>query len=414
MKILLIIIDGLGDKPIVELNNRTPLDAAKTPNLDFLAKNGICGLAQPLQFSWEKEPSSEGAHIGLFGYKNYFLGRGPYEAAGIGIKLKKGDIALRVNFGTVDENLKIIDRRAGRIEKTQSLIKALQGIEIESVYPVKSAEGGAVKPQFNRVKFLLKKSYGHRATLILQGQNLSADITSNDPKKIESKPLRVTAKNSSKKAKFTAKVLNQFLEKSHQILKNHSLNKRRKKQGLLQANYLLVRGAGMFKKTPSFKEKYGLKAACVAGGGLYKGVAKILGMDLINVKGATGFANTNLKGKFSASKNALKKYDFVFCHIKATDTFSHDGDFSGKKKFIEKIDKNLKSILSLNNALIVITADHSTCCDLKKHCAKPVPVLIFGNGKDAVDKFSEKACEKGKLGRIKASDLMAKILFYKK
>ena len=161
-KIVLIIIDGLGDKPIAELGNKTPLEAAYTPNLDYLAKNGICGLMEPCQFSWEKEPTSEGAHIGLFGYQGHFLGRGVYEVAGIGMAMQKGDVALRVNFATVDKNLKIVDRRAGRIEKTRSLVKALAKIEIEGI------------------KFLLKKSYGHRAGLILRGKNLSDKISDGD------------------------------------------------------------------------------------------------------------------------------------------------------------------------------------------------------------------------------------------
>ncbi|GAI36580.1 unnamed protein product, partial [marine sediment metagenome] len=158
-KILLIIVDGLGDRSLPQLKNKTPLEAAKTLNLDWLAKKGICGLILPFLFPWEKEPSSEGAHLALLGYKDYFLGRGPYEAAGVGIDLEEGDLALRVNFATIDKNLKVIDRRAGRIEKTQSLINALKGLEIRGV------------------KFLIKKSYGHRAVLILRGRNLSDKIS---------------------------------------------------------------------------------------------------------------------------------------------------------------------------------------------------------------------------------------------
>ena len=397
MKILLIIIDGLGDRPIAELGNKTPLDAANTPNLDYMAQQGVCGLITPFLFSGEKEPTSEGAHIALFGYQNYFLGRGPYEAAGAGMKMKLGDVALRVNFATVDNALKIIDRRANRIEKTQPLIDALSNIKIDNV------------------KFLIKKSFGHRAVLILKCltydvKHLSAKISDGDPHKQGAKPQKIIPLNQSKQAKFTADVLNKYLEKTHHILENHSLNKKREKQGLLPANYLLVRGAGKFKETSSFKKRYDLKAACVAGGGLYKGVAKILGMDLLKVKGATGMADTNLKAKFSATKKVLEKYNFVFLHIKATDTFAHDGDFLGKKKFIEKIDKNIKSVLDLKNTIIVITADHSTCCVLKNHCLEPIPILIFGDGKDNVSQFSERACVKGKLKKIKQTNLMPKIL----
>lgn len=392
MKILLIILDGLGDKPVLQLGNKTPLGAAKTPNLDWLVKNGICGLISPFLFPGEKNPTSEGAHIALFGYKDYFLGRGPYEAAGAGMELKREDIAMRVNFGTVDKNLKIIDRRAGRISETENLIKSLSDKTIDGV------------------KFLIKKSFGHRAVLVLRGKNLSAKISDGDPHKTGGKVKKIISLDKSKQAKFTAAVLNKFLIKAHQILKNHPLNKKRESQKLLAANYLLVRGAGQFKKTPSFKKRYGLKSCCIAGGGLYKGVAKILGMDLIKVKGATGLADTNLKGKLLTAKKALRKYDFVFCHIKATDTFSHDGDFVGKKNFIEKIDKNLKLLFNLKNTLIVVTADHSTCCGLKSHCLEPIPVLIFGKEKNSVREFSEKNCRKGKLGKIKQTEFMSKVL----
>ncbi len=391
-KILLIIIDGLGDKPIKQLGNRTPLEAAQTTNLDKLAEKGVCGSVLPFLFPQDKYPTSAGAHIALFGYMNYFLMRGPYEVAGIGMKMKEGDVAFRVNFATVDPNLKIIDRRAGRIKQIKPLVKSLSGIKI------------------NGVKFLIKESYGHRAGLIMRGKGLSANISRGDPKKVEAKAKKIIPLDKSREAEFTAEVLNKFLEKAHQVLKEHPLNKKRKKQGSLPANYLLVRGAGKFKETPGFKQRYGLKACCVAGGGLYKGVAKILGMDLIKVKRATGFANTNLEGKITAGRNALKKYNFVFLHIKATDTFGHDGDFRGKKKFIEKIDKNLKPLPNLKNVLIVVTADHSTCCSLKRHCKELIPLLICGDGTDGVKEFSEKACQKGKLGKIKQLNLMPEIL----
>jgi 2,3-bisphosphoglycerate-independent phosphoglycerate mutase len=398
MKILLIIIDGLGDAAVPELGNKTPLEAAKTPNLDFFAKNGICGLAEPFKFEWQDSPKSDTCHLALLGYEpqKYYLGRGVYEAAGIGMNIKEGDVAFRVNFATVDENLKIIDRRAGRISKTEQLIKALQGIEIDGV------------------QFLIKKSYGHRAGLILRSglKQLSAKISDGDPHQDGVKVKQILPMDKSAKAKFTAEVLNKFLEKTHLILKERSLNKEREKQGLLPANELLLRGAGQFKKISSFKEKYNLKAGCIAGGGLYKGIAKILGMNLIEVKGATGLPDTNLKGKFLAAKECLNNYDFIFLHIKAADSLAEDGNFLGKKDFIERIDRNLKPLLNLENTLIVVTGDHSTCSILKKHCSETIPILIFGPGinADGVEEFSERACRKGKLGTIKQFGVMEKIL----
>jgi len=393
-KILFIVIDGLGEKPIPQLNNQTPLEAATTPNLDYLAKNGVCGVVQPFKFSWQPYPTSDVAHLGLFGYdpKKYYLGRGVYEVSGIGMKLKEGDIALRVNFGTVDKNLKIFDRRAQRIEDTQPLVKSCQGIKIKGV------------------EFILKKSYGHRAGLILRGKNLSPEITDGDPHKIGVKVRKIKPKRKSESAEFTANILNQFLEKTHKILEKHPLNKKRVKQGLLPANYLLVRGAGQLKKVPSFKQKYGLSAACIAGGALYKGIAKVLGMKIIRVPGATGKPNTNLKNKFFYAKKFLKQYDFIFLHIKATDNLAEDGNFLGKKMFIEKIDKKISTVSKLNNTLVIVTADHNTCSLLKRHCNGAVPLLIWGaNKKDDVSHFSEKDCKNGMLKKIPALNLMKKI-----
>jgi len=149
----------------------------------------------------------------------------------------------------------------------------------------------------------------------------------------------------------------------------------------------------------------------VAGGGLYKGIGKVLGMNLLKLKGATGDFNTDIAEKIKTSKNALaNKYDFCFLHIKATDNFSHDGDFLGKKEFIEKVDKYITPILSLKNTLIVVTGDHCTPCELKQHSCDPIPILVFGNGQDNVDKFSEKDCKHGKIGQIKSTALMNKLL----
>ena len=400
MKIILILIDGLGDEPIPALGNKTPLEVAETPNLDFMAKNGRCGLVKTFRFPEENEPTSEGAHIALFGYEDNFLGRGAYEAMGIGIKLKKTDVALRVNFAFVfqeeESGLTIVDRRAGRIEKTQPLIKALSGIKIQGI------------------TFLLKKAFGHRAVLVMRGKGLSKNISDGDSHAENGLVKNILPLDDSKEAKFTAEVLNQFLAQSHQILENSVFNKKRKKNGLLPANFLLIRRAGQIGDIVSFKNKYGLRSGFVAGGGLYKGMARILGMKEIKVKGATGFYNTNLKGKISAVKKNINNFNFIFCHIKATDTFAHDGDFQGKKDFIEKIDKNLKPLLNLKNTLIVVTGDHSTCSLEKDHCCLPVPIFVYGEEKDLINKFSERDCLKGSLGTIKQEDFMQIILNYAK
>lgn len=399
-KIIFIVVDGLGDGPISELGGKTPLEAARTPNLDYLAKNGICGLINAFKFDWQEDPKSDTCHLALFGYdpQKYYLGRGAYEAAGIGFDLKMGDVAFRANFATLDDRLKVVDRRAGRIEATQPLVDALRGIEIEGV------------------KFLLLKSYGHRAVLVQRGAGLSPEVSDTDPKKEGLETKSSVAEDDTQEARFTARILNEYLQRVYHILKNHPLNTDRMKAGLPPANCLLTRGAGQLKETPSFKEKYGLNACCIAGGALYKGIGKLLGMDLIEVRGATGLKNTDLREKFLTAKEAAINYDFVFLHIKAPDSFAEDGDYKGKMEFIEAIDENAAQILDLKNILILLTGDHATCSALKKHCQEPLPLLIFGAGVkgDDVGKFSERACQKGSLGRFPQLDLMEKILKFSK
>ena len=402
-KYIFIICDGLGDLPIPELGNKTPLEAAQTPNLDRLASCGETGLMYVLGKG--VRPNSDDAHWVLFGYNpNDCPKRGPIEAAGVGIKLQEGDIAIRANLATVDEDLKVIDRRAGRIENNSDFIRDLDGTEIEGV------------------KFILKPGTGYRAALVMRGEGLSDKISNSDVHYVTEdnivkhweglsvnviKPL-----DDSPQAKFTAEILQKFLEIAHQKLDQNPLNKKREEQGQLKANYLLTRGPGYFKKLATFREKYNLSSCCIAGAGLYKGLGVLMGMDLIDVPGATGMLDTNVEAKIQAAKEEISKYDFVFVHIKPTDIFGENGDFLGKKDFIEKIDRAIDS-LEDTGATICVTADHATPCATKDHSADPVPVLIFkpgGTNGQAV-KFGENESAKGSLGIIEGKDLL-KILLH--
>ena len=398
-KIVLIIMDGLGDKPAEILGRKTPLEAARTPNLDLLAERGVCGLMLPVYHT--AIPTSEEGHLSLFGYstEKYPIRRGYFTAMGAGIKVKKGDVCLRGNFATVDEKMNVIDRRAGRIAKTQPLIRAINGMVIDGV------------------KFLVKYAGGHRVGIVMRGKGLSSNISDGDPHygKLQKGLRKIVPLDKTRKAKFSADVLNKFLSKSHLILKNHLFNKKRESKRLLSANYILVRGASSYVKLPSFKKRYGFSVCCIAGKVLYQQIGRALGMKLIKVRGADGSPKTNLKGKFIALKRNLKKYDFVFLHIKATDSLAEDGNCVGKKKFIEKVDKYMNFLLELENTLIIVTAEHSTCCKLRRHCTEPIPILIYGIGKDKVSCFNEKACRKGKLGKFSQLKLMSKVVnFYKK
>ena len=398
-KVLMIIMDGLSDRPIKEFENKTPLEKAFTPNFDNIVKKSQCGLMSTLGRG--VRPGSDTAHLEIFGYdiNKYYTGRGPIEVAGIGMELQEGDIAFRGNFGTVDEKWNITDRRAGRITEVSEFAKALDGITIDGV------------------EFIVKPAVAHRAGVIMRGKGLSSNITDNDPHVVGQKVSTVIPKDNSKEAIFTANVLNKFMKQSYDILKNLETNKKRKQEGKFEANFLLLRGAGTYPKgMQKFNKKYSFnKSACVAGGGLYKGIGAFLGMDIINVEGATALPNTNVDNKIETTIDLLnnKGYDFVFLHIKPTDSLAEDGNYMGKKEFIEKVDKSIEKLLHLNDdILIIVTADHSTACELKAHSADPVPIMFCGNGilSDDVKEFGERPFSHGSLGFIEGKDVMQLVL----
>ncbi len=381
---ILIVCDGLGD---LREKGKTPLQAAKTPNMDRLAEHGACGLMHTIGRGII--PGSDTAHLQLFGYstEKYYTGRGTFEALGVGIELEEGDVAFRCNFATVDEKMKILDRRAGRISTSfaKKLEQDFQNIEIDGA------------------KVIFKASVEHRGALVLRGKGLSHKVGDTDPHSLTrllvSKPLEGTPE-----AKKTAKILNEFTKLSHEKLNSNPLNEGRE----LPANILLSRGPGIFSKAPPMEEKFGIRSACVAGGALYKGVAKFVGMDILKVKGATGAKDTDLNSKADAVVSALNEYDFVFLHIKATDSFSHDGDFGGKKKFIEKIDSEVLPKLMETGANIMITGDHTTPCRIGDHSSHPTPFLMNGElvRHDDIKKFDEFSCANGSLGHLFGKDVM--------
>lgn len=403
-KYIFIICDGMGDLPIAELGNKTPLEAANTPNLDRLAKNGKTGLMYVLGKGIR--PNSDEAHLALFGYdlEKDYPGRGPIETAGVGVVLEQGDVVIRANLATVDNELHVTDRRAGRIEDSSPFIKELDGTEIDGI------------------KFILKPGTAHRVALVLRGKGLSDKITNSDVHYVtedkviehwEGLPVNIPKPtDDSPEAKFTAEVLQKFLNYAHEVFEKNPLNTEREKKGEPKANYLLTRGPGYFKQLQSFKDKWGLSACCIAGAGLYKGLGVMAGMDLITVPGATGMPNTNVVAKIEAAKEQTKNYDFVFVHIKPTDIFGENGDWQSKKDFIEKIDLAIDTLENAG-AIICVTADHATPCVLKDHSADTVPVLISGRGIEGdvrCEKFGESECAKGSLGIIEGKDLL-KLLF---
>ena len=394
-KVILVVCDGLGDRPIPELGYLTPLEAARTPLLDQLASEGQSGAMFTVRRG--VTPGSDVAHLSLFGYDpdKYYSGRGPIEASGIGIRLAKGDIALRANFATVNDDLSIVDRRAGRIRDVAPFVECLQGFSSGDV------------------EVLVRPGTAHRAVVVLRGPGLSSAISDNDPHAAELPATMVAPTEHTEAAAKTSRVANEFLSWARERLVLNPLNRERATSGQSPANYLLVRGAGIYRGVPSFETVTGLRACCIAGGGLYKGIGAYLGMTVLPIEGATALPDTSIRNKFMKAIESLSEYDFVFVHVKAADSLGEDGNFLEKKAFIERIDDAIP-VLTQNkgNCLLIITADHSTPCALMTHSADSVPVLLHGYGirPDDVTTFGERAACRGGLGMFYGQDLIPQVL----
>ncbi|MGB9636686.1 MAG: 2,3-bisphosphoglycerate-independent phosphoglycerate mutase, partial [Thermoplasmata archaeon] len=376
-KILIVICDGLGDRPVKEFGGKTPLQMAKKPALNRIARKGICGMMYPIDVGIRA--GSDTSHLAILGYDPYkiYTGRGPYEAAGVGLEVKGGDVAFRCNFSTVDENLVVKDRRAGRIkEGTAEIAKSLDGMEIENV------------------KVLFKESIEHRAVLVLRGNGLSPYITDADPHAENQKVQDVKALKPD--AELTARVVNQFVRESYRILKDHPVNRERIAKGLPPANIVLPRGAGIVPHIPKIEEIHHIKGAAITGIALVKGVCRVAGLDILEVKGATGGLDTDMIAKSEAAVKALDNYDLVFINIKAPDICGHDGNAREKVKVIQRIDEAMNYILrnSGQEFVMALTADHTTPVSVKDHTGDAVPLAIYGPGvrRDAVRSFDEIAC----------------------
>jgi len=392
-KAVLLIADGLGDRPIKDLGNKTPLEASVKPNLDRLAAEGECGLMDPIAVGIRA--GSDTSHLAILGYDpyKYYTGRGPFEAAGIGMDVRKGDIAFRCNFSTVDDSMTITDRRAGRITSgTDQLAAAVNTMKIEGI------------------EVIFKESVAHRGALILRASGLSAEITDTDPHHEGAKVLtsEATDPNDAASAK-TAKAVNEFVRKSYEVLKDHPVNKARIAQGLNPANIILPRGGGIGPNLESFESEHGLKAACVAETGLINGVARYVGMDITEVPGATGGPDSNLMNMAKAIVEQLATHDFILCNVKGADLGGHDNSPQAKIDTIKKLDEMVGYLMANvpENTYLVLTADHSTPCAIMDHSGDPVPIVFWGEGvrTDKCVSFGERSVTEGGLGRIRGIDV---------
>lgn len=392
LKGIIMIIDGMADRPLEEFGFKTPLEAAKTPNMDKLAENGICGIMDPIMPG--VRAGSDTSHISILGYDPYevYTGRGPFEAAGVGVDVLEGDIAFRCNFSTANDEGIITDRRAGRIrEKTEELTHTINSMEIDGA------------------QVIFKESTGHRAVLVLRGDGLSDKVSAADPKHNGKKWTHVKPLDQTPEAQKTADILNQVVERSYEILKDHSLNQERIANGENPANIILPRGAGAVPHVQTFSDKYGLNAACIAETGLIKGIGKITGMDIMDIEGATGGVDTNLDNIAQGILDATKKdYDFLLINVDGADEAGHDGNATEKLEFIERADQVVGKLMDLKDVYFILTADHSTPISVMDHTGDPVPLIINGPGirVDDVKIYNERTAAKGGLCRIRGSDVM--------
>ncbi|MEM2884425.1 MAG: alkaline phosphatase family protein [Nitrososphaerales archaeon] len=408
-RLLYILLDGVGDRPNPQLNYTTPLEAALTPNLDALARQGVKGLVYPVGKG--VSPESDIAVFSMLGYDVYteYPGRGVIEAVGLDLEFKSGDLAVRANFATVDEAGRIIDRRVGRDlsdEEAKMLAQALN----EQV-------------KLKGASFRFVHSIGHRAVLVIraEGESLSGMISNTDPayervgrlgvaKEGKISPYIQNAEplEDSRDAKLAADLINEFNKQALKVLKEHTINQERIKRGQMPGNAVLFRDAG--NELPAIKpiyERFGLRFAALTDMPVEKGVAKITGMHSFEAGGVRDYA-----AKARKALELLSRYSGVYVHLKGPDEPGHDGDPWAKKKVLEEIDQLFFSRLILNidldQVVVVISADHATPCTLRAHSSDPVPLLITGGkaGKDGLCRFTERDCAKGSLGNILGRDVL--------
>jgi len=399
---VVLIADGMADRPVPALDGRTPLEVADTPNLDRIAAAGQCGLMDPIGPG--VRAGSDTSHLAILGYNPYevYTGRGPFEAIGIGLEVRGGDICFRCNFSTLEGELTLlpegrfdgavlVDRRAQRIsEGTRELAEALDGMKIEDTV------------------CLFKESVEHRAALLLRGPDLGANVSDIDPHHEGAAPHGAVGADAP--SRKTARLLNEFVLRSWQILKDHPVNQQRLAEGKRPANVVMPRGVGLAPRLEAFEVKYGISGACVVETGLIAGIGRYLQMAVPKVDGATGGMDTDELALAKATLEALKEHDFVLCNLKAPDLGGHDEEVREKLRAVQKFDNLAGYVAEYGPAdlHLAITCDHATPITFGDHTGDPVPLAICGPNlcADGVHGYDERKVVGGALGRLRGCDVM--------
>lgn len=395
MKYVVLIGDGMADYPLEELNNKTPLQVAEKPNMDEVARKGVNGMLQTVPQGME--PGSDVANLAIMGYDpaQYYTGRGPLEAASMGVDLSENDVAFRCNFITEKEGI-LDDFNAGHITSTEAsqLIHALN----HSFGDIGTFHAGI--------------SYRH---LFLYKHPQSSHLKTTPPHDIVGEKIEDYLISS--ESDVHASILNKIMQDSQNILLEQEVNKNRLAEGKKPANMIWLWGQGPKPQMETFQEKYGLNGATITGVDLIKGIGVYLGLNNISVPGATGYFDTDYKAKGKYAIDALPDHDVVFVHVEAPDEAGHAGDISEKIKGIEEIDSKilgpiLDCLPEYNDFMLTLLPDHATPISVKTHTMDPVPYAVYGPGvkADAVEKYDEDSAEKGSLGLSKAHNLINKLL----
>jgi 2,3-bisphosphoglycerate-independent phosphoglycerate mutase len=413
-KAILVVLDGVTDVSLPELGHRTPLEVAKIPTLHRLAEEGVCGSFTALGPG--TLVGSDTAMLAIIGYDPHetYTGRGPLEVAGVGLDLQPGDVSLRCNYVTITDDFKLLNRTAGYPrEGIEALERALNEIRLSDP----------------KVEFRFSNSQDYRCVVRFRGYSISADISDMDPnynaivdaldnldlleegesKIITAKPLVPTPE-----AKNMATILNEFVIKAHQILKDLPFNQNRLSQGLPPVNGVMPRGAGETPNLPSFRARWGMKGGCVAGTGLIKGVGRLTGMTVPNVPGATGYVDTDYLSKAKVAIELLQEHhDFVLIHVEGIDEVSHDKDIEAKIRAIEDSSEILIRHLVENvsdDVVLCVLSDHTSSSYLGDHTTDPAGVVVWSRGpgfrRDPVNRFVESEFSNGSLARVEGRDVM--------
>jgi 2,3-bisphosphoglycerate-independent phosphoglycerate mutase len=372
-KIVMLVADGLGGLPI-EPGGKTELETARTPNLDALAAEGTVGLSTPVAPGIA--PGSGPGHLGLFGFDplEHDIGRGVLEALGIGVEVGPKDVAIRGNFCTIDAEGRVTDRRAGRIptEVCEQLVQKLRtGVKVEGV------------------ETLIEAVREYRLVVRFRGEGLGDNVADTDP--LSTGLLTLEPKALDAASEKTAAIAAKFLHQAKEVLKGES-----------PANFLMMRGFAKFPQIDTMEEAYGLKAAAIAVYPMYRGLAKLVGMTIVE-------PGKTIADQMAVARAEWEKFDFFFIHYKYTDSTGEDGNFAKKVEMIEALDAEMPKLRALNPDVLIVTGDHSTPSRMKSHSFHPVPTLLWAPATvrpDYVTTFGERPCIQGGLGQFLAKDLM--------